>query len=501
MKLPVEGLTAAEATHQVRPAMQLALLNKEKPLNTILTLFLFTSFFCFVGGHLRLPAELSLFWPINALLTSIFVRLPWLHRPRYYLVCYGAMVFNDALFSGWALPAFTINGANILFILVTVSMLIQRAAPLNASGRIKNALTIFPACLLASLACASWGALAQELLFREGFLTAWSDWLSEQFSTGVLLLPLLLTLPRRAELLAALRQWRKCALALALICSICAAALIGGGGSLSFPVPALIWCAISYPLWLTSALTLLNGITEIILVVHNVMNIQGADSLLPPSHLTSARLGVATVAISPLIVAVSMDAIRQLNRQLALRANHDFLTGLLTRSGLYARLEQMKETGALRDRQMGVLLIDIDYFKAINDNYGHDAGDAVLQEVAQRMQQSVGDAGLVCRFGGEEFLVLLFDLTDAQFVQKAEAIRRRVMQQKIMLRGNAAAVTVSIGVSSGTLDHAHICDDFNRLVSAADKQLFVSKRNGRNQTTPGPEKDNLINDALTWPRQ
>ena len=146
---------------------------------------------------------------------------------------------------------------------------------------------------------------------------------------------------------------------------------------------------------------------------------------------------------------------------------------------------------------MGVLLIDIDYFKAINDNYGHDAGDAVLQEVAQRMQQSVGDAGLVCRFGGEEFLVLLFDLTDAQFVQKAEAIRRRVMQQKIMLRGNAAAVTVSIGVSSGTLDHAHICDDFNRPVSAADKQLFVSKRNGRNQTTPGPEKDNLINDALT----
>ena len=115
-----------------------------------------------------------------------------------------------------------------------------------------------------------------------------------------------------------------------------------------FPVPALIWCAISYPLWLTSALTLLTGITEIILVVHNVMNIQGADSLLPPSHLTSARLGVATVAISPLIVAVSMDAIRQLNRQLALRANHDFLTGLLTRSGLYARLEQMKETGAAR---------------------------------------------------------------------------------------------------------------------------------------------------------
>ncbi|ORM87697.1 hypothetical protein HA44_00895 [Mixta gaviniae] len=93
--------------------------------------------------------------------------------------------------------------------------------------------------------------------------------------------------------------------------------------------------------------------------------------------------------------------------------------------------------------------------------------------------------------------MLLFDLTDRQLLQKAEAIRRCVMQQKIMLRGGAAAVTVSIGVSSGTLDHTNICDDFNRLVSAADKQLFVSKRNGRNQTTPTPESINLMSDALT----
>ena len=136
MKLPVEGLTAAEATHGTSSYATRASQQK-KPLNTILTLFLFTSFFCFVGGHLRLPAELSLFWPINALLTSIFVRLPCC-TGHATTVCYGAMVFNDALFSGWALPAFTINGANILFILVAVSMLIQRAAPLNASGRIKT---------------------------------------------------------------------------------------------------------------------------------------------------------------------------------------------------------------------------------------------------------------------------------------------------------------------------------------------------------------------------
>lgn len=476
--------------------MQFALLDKNKPHKNVLFLFFFTAFFCFIGGHLRQPAELSLFWPINALLTAIFVRFSWLHRLRYYLVCYSAMVFNDTLFSGWAIPAFTLNGANIIFILVAVSMLVQRPGLANASGRVKSALSIFPACLLASIACASWGALAQGLLINESFLLAWSDWLSEQFSTGVLLLPLLLTLPRRPALISTLRRWQHCLPIVALALSIGAAVVIGGGGSLSFPVPALIWCAIGYPLWLTSGLTLLTGITEIILVVHGVMNIQGDDSLLPLGHLASARLGVATVAISPLIVAVSMDAIRQLNHQLALRANHDFLTRQLSRSGLYERLHHLENRGELRACLAGVLLIDIDRFKAINDNYGHDAGDAVLVEVAQRMQQTVGQEGLVCRFGGEEFLVLLFGFNDRELLAKAERIRQCIMQQKIVLRGSAVAVTVSIGVASGNLENGNVSESFNRLVSAADKQLFISKRNGRNRTTLAQQSESPSADAL-----
>ncbi|MGD8107767.1 diguanylate cyclase [Pantoea sp. FN0302] len=476
--------------------MQFTLFDKNGPLKNALILFVFTLFFCFVGGHLRLPAELSLFWPINALLTAIFVRFSWLHRPHYYLVCYSAMVLNDTLFSGWAIPAFTLNGANLLFILVAVSMLIQRPGLLNASGRVKSALNIFPACLLASIACATWGALAQGLLISERFLPAWSDWLSEQFSTGVLLLPFLLTLPRRPSLLSTLRRWRNCLPIASLILSLSAAVVIGGGGSLSFPVPALIWCAISYPLWLTSGLTLITGISEIVLVMHGLMNIQGDDSLLPLGHLASARLGVATVAISPLIVAVSMDAIRQLNHQLALRANHDFLTRQLSRSGLYEQLHQLEKTSDLRARVAGVLLIDVDYFKSINDNYGHDAGDAVLFEVAQRMQQAVGQEGLVCRFGGEEFLVLLFGLSDGQLLEKAEAIRHRIMQEKIMLRGSGVAVTVSIGVASGALETNNVSESFNRLVSAADKQLFISKRNGRNQTTSSLTSENAVSHTL-----
>ncbi|MGO4843506.1 hypothetical protein AB4144_65640, partial [Rhizobiaceae sp. 2RAB30] len=71
------------------------------------SLFLITLLFCFIGGHLRFPQELSLFWPVNAIVTGVIVRNPFLHQTRYYLATFAAMVFNDIVFSGWALSAFT----------------------------------------------------------------------------------------------------------------------------------------------------------------------------------------------------------------------------------------------------------------------------------------------------------------------------------------------------------------------------------------------------------
>ncbi len=83
------------------------------------------------------------------------------------------MVFNDTVFSGWALPAFTLNIANILFILVAVSVLAKYFQPVSGSERITNALRIYPACLLAAFVCATWGALAQEGTFDAQLFTAW----------------------------------------------------------------------------------------------------------------------------------------------------------------------------------------------------------------------------------------------------------------------------------------------------------------------------------------
>jgi len=361
-------------------------------------------------------------------------------------------------------------------------MLVRHYLRDSSRTQLGNALRIFPACLLAAFACATWGGLAQDMSFDVRFATAWGDWFSEQFSTGLMLLPFLLARGWRSLSFAALLAPGKWLPVLSVLLSLVVGAMIGGAGSLTFPVPALIWCAIVLPIPVTSLVILLTGITEIVLVSHGVMNIQGNDNLLPLSHLTSARLGVATVAISPLIVAVSMDAVRQLNQRLALRANYDFLTQLLSRSGLY---ESLKEEPFSAQRSVGVILIDVDYFKAINDNFGHDAGDGVLEEIALRMQKVVGSQGRICRFGGEEFAIVLFDAHAAQLFQLAEAVRQAIGKEKFWLQGNTVTVTVSLGLAQGRAGEERDWHSVvNQLVSAADKNLYLSKRNGRNQTSP-----------------
>jgi len=449
-----------------------------------LTLFSITLVFCFIGSHLRVPAEFSLFWPVNALIAGLIVRQPFLHRPSSYLVMLAAMIFNDTLFSGWAFAAVTINIANLLFTLVAVCMLIRPSQSSAAGNQIFDAMRIFPACLLGAAACATWGAWAQGMDFNARFAVAWADWFSEQISTSLMLLPVMLIRSLRTVTPRQLLTPATLLPLIAVLLSLCGGALIGGAGSLTFPLPALIWCAIALPMPVTSVVILLTGITEIVLVSHGVMNIQGNDALLPIGHLTSARLGVATVALSPLLVAASMDAIRQLNQRLALRANIDVLTQQLSRSGLY---EHLKQTPFSVQRHIGVIMLDIDYFKTVNDNFGHDAGDSVLEEVGRRIQRVATQQQIICRFGGEEFVIVVFDAAPEPLYQLAESVRQALAREKFWIRGNSVTVTASMGLAWDNARHEREWPEMiNRLISAADKHLYSAKRNGRNQVAPIP---------------
>lgn len=364
------------------------LFQPDTPLRNASAIFILTTLFYFVGAELRLVEALSLFWPLNGVMAGIFARYVFLHRLHYYAVCYVAMLMYDAVTTNWGMASVVINLSNMIFIVV-VAVLVQRDRRLmKKTPDPLNALRLFNYCLIAALLCALLGAFGSVGIDSHTFWPLFADWFSEQFSTGVLVVPCILTLGLPVRELRV--NLEKLLPIVALVVSVAASVVIGGAGSLAFPLPALIWCAVRYSLPATCLLTFITGAIEIILVANSIINIAVATPLSTPM-MFSARLGIATMAICPVMVSVSMAAINSLIRQVSLRADYDFLTHVYSRSGLYEALK--REETHRHPRFLTVMLLDIDYFKSINDNYGHECGDRVLASLPARFSRSLVKTG------------------------------------------------------------------------------------------------------------
>jgi diguanylate cyclase (GGDEF)-like protein len=130
-----------------------------------------------------------------------------------------------------------------------------------------------------------------------------------------------------------------------------------------------------------------------------------------------------------------------------------------------------------RQTNMSLLMLDLDYFKKVNDTYGHDAGDTVLKTLAKTLQQSVRRSDLVIRYGGEEFLIILLDTTNDYADEVAEKIRAAVEQTKVRLPSAVLEKTISIGVA----DFPRDSDTFWQAIKFADVALYRAKELGRNR--------------------
>ena len=460
------------------PFFRFTFFAKNNPLRNAVWIFLLTTLFYFIGAKLRLIEALSVFWPLNGVMAGIFARYIYLNRLRYYAISYVAMLGYDAITTNWGIASLVINLSNMAFI-VTLALLVIRDKRLNkGTPDPLNALRLFGYCLVAALFCALIGAAGAVGIASQTFWPSVADWFSEQFSTGVLIVPCLLTI-RWPELTRQVRLQNLMPVA-ALIVSVFASVLIGGAGSLAFPLPALIWCAVRYSVPATCLLTFVTGATEITLIANSIIDIAVTSPLTTPM-MFSARLGVATMAICPVMVAVSVAAINSLIRQVSLRADYDFLTRVYSRSGLYEALKH--EESHRHPRFLTVMLLDIDYFKSINDNYGHECGDRVLAEFAEQVQTTVGEDGLVARMGGEEFAVVVNSSSAQQGYALAERIRASIEQHPFHWRGQTLFITVSIGLGSGKSESWQLTEVFNRLLTEADDYLYRSKKAGRNRTS------------------
>ena len=167
---------------------------------------------------------------------------------------------------------------------------------------------------------------------------------------------------------------------------------------------------------------------------------------------------------------------RALERRLSYRAQHDFLTGLPNPVLLNDRIAQAIAMARRYGKELAVLFIDLDHFKAVNDSLGHAVGDQLLQSVALRLKASVRDSDAVSRKGGDEFVVLLSEITHAEHAASSAKKIIAAMTAAHQIAGHELMVTASIGIGIYPIDGS----DAETLLQSADQAMYQAKKSGRN---------------------
>jgi len=157
----------------------------------------------------------------------------------------------------------------------------------------------------------------------------------------------------------------------------------------------------------------------------------------------------------------------------------DALTGLYNRYYMESHLTALVQQTAARGKSLTVLMLDIDYFKAINDNYGHDAGDDVLRQLASRIRKSIRGIDLACRYGGEEFVIVMPETDMAVATIVAERLRRRIAAEPFTIQQGSRPIEITISIGIATLDGGD--DTVAKILKRADQALYRAKRDGRNR--------------------
>jgi two-component system, cell cycle response regulator len=170
------------------------------------------------------------------------------------------------------------------------------------------------------------------------------------------------------------------------------------------------------------------------------------------------------------------DGLIRAREELRFQATHDVLTGLWNRRALLDLLYREIERASRSNSPTGLLMLDLDHFKNINDTYGHLAGDMVLREVGRRITQVIRSYDFVGRYGGEEFLAVLPGCDRAQALHSAERIRAAIAAAPIIVNNSEIHLTTSIGATALASD---ACE--KRLLAAADAALYQAKGEGRNR--------------------
>ncbi|ALS32801.1 hypothetical protein PTRA_a1617 [Pseudoalteromonas translucida KMM 520] len=198
------------------------------------------------------------------------------------------------------------------------------------------------------------------------------------------------------------------------------------------------------------------------------------DDFKPQLHiLLIAHLFITTLCalVLPFIIFANSES------KLINLANNDSLTQLLNRRGFFSTCKNIKANTADKNHTLALIMLDIDFFKRVNDKYGHDVGDQALKWIAQHISQLFMNIGITARIGGEEFAVLLNGYTLEQANTLAEQLSVNIRQQPFYCNDQPIPLSVSAGVSSTTINQLNL----KELLLHADKHLYLAKETGRDK--------------------
>ncbi|MFZ6742498.1 diguanylate cyclase [Undibacterium sp. JH2W] len=440
---------------------------------------------CLLGIFSRSMGHLAGLWPANALLLGMFVRFPFLNKPCGWLGAVAAYIASEVL-SGESWPSSLLLSAGNLACVIVGCMLFSW---LDAGHRrLKHPLSVLYLALIAVTCAATAGivnTIADSVLSNDSHLKAWTFWSVTELVNLLAILPVILSLPnvskfrinrRRSKDIYRLKIHKLLPVG-TLFASFALGIMLGGPGALAFPIPALLWCALSYGIFTTSIMTLLYSGWVLISMSLGYLPISIVN-MNSRSMLLSIRTGVSMLALAPLTVASVMAAREELLRHLEYIAEHDALTGLLNRRAFYERALNLLGELAQQEKPVAVLMLDIDKFKGVNDNYGHAGGDQVLVAFARIASSSLRDVDMLGRIGGEEFAAILPSCAHEEADRIAQRIRVSLANKSIDIGdGQQISVTVSIGCTFVI----RAVQDIEALLVVADKALYRAKENGRNR--------------------
>lgn len=440
-----------------------------------LILFALLFIACLFGIYTRPIGFLANLWPANAIMLAFLLRNPDSRSWQGWLAGATAYLAADLLTGSPPVKALLLNGANLAGIATAVAIYSRLPADMVRLRQPASVLCLVLAAAAAGAAAGLVGAFANPLIFGRPLLEGWTFWFATEFVNYIAILPMLLSAPPlhrlRAAGRSALQSLRTLSLlpivVLALSCLL--AAIVGGPGAIAFPVPALLWCALVYRVFPTACLTFLYGNWALLVPAAG----QDADTTMA---LVSIRLGAALVAIAPVTVACIADSRDELLDRLRHIAAHDDLTGTRSRG---AFLDDVRAAAGESDGPVAMLMIDIDHFKAINDNHGHAAGDQLLQSFARRVEACIRPGDPFGRMGGEEFGLFLPAADERIATEIAARILGALRSTPFVLAdGQAIAMTASIGI---TLVEDPSTMALEPLFAAADAALYRAKGAGRDR--------------------